>query len=555
MDPRSQGGICIPTASQDWIGVVEGNEVSIVKVGDDGLSDRLALGRHEGDLHQGCGADPLGRLLLTRTESGQLRLWDVTGQRRPTNFDGPQGIDAFEFSRDGSYFWAAASSDEEGLSDVWIWSVDDHRLVLRRRLDRIDYSEPIIDPVHRMLAMAGPDEATTRLWSLESPVGSGPIMLRRGDAINTFKPEFSPDGRWLATSDGGGLTMWPLARPYPTFIDGSRHILFGADGRFLVMATQRSVVLLPLEGPIPAAGHTVFDFGGSIWDIAVSPDGEYFAAAGSNKIVIGRVDGDDPRVLAAGENYGSLNVTFSPDSRLVAAMSGGFDRKMAVYRVWDVETGDEVAVLDLPDREFNFGSSFASDGRLLIATSKGVVAWDVSTGDHEVLAEIDAALLAASEDGRRLLVIEMGEGGISQYAAGSPVFFDLDAGTTTRLETHGARPWYVALNRDGTVAITQGADGIIRVGPVTGEEPHLLMAGFDIGVATIDPLGRWIASSGGLVPMPDLSKPPLHTLPREKLIAKLHSLTNLRVVRDEESSTGWKLTHEPFQGWETVPEW
>ena len=73
-------------------------------------------------------------------------------------------------------------------------------------------------------------------------------------------------------------------------------------------------------------------------------------------------------------------------------------------------------------------------------------------------------------------------------------------------------------------------------------------------------LGRWVASGGEddtirLWPMPDLSKPPLHTLPRNDLIAKLKTLTNLRVVRDDESSTGWKLTHDPFPGWETVPTW
>jgi len=76
----------------------------------------------------------------------------------------------------------------------------------------------------------------------------------------------------------------------------------------------------------------------------------------------------------------------------------------------------------------------------------------------------------------------------------------------------------------------------------------------------LDSLGRWIDSGGDdttarLWPMPDLSKPPLHTLPREELIAKLHSLTNLRVVRDEESSTGWKVEVGPFPGWETVPIW
>ena len=48
---------------------------------------------------------------------------------------------------------------------------------------------------------------------------------------------------------------------------------------------------------------------------------------------------------------------------------------------------------------------------------------------------------------------------------------------------------------------------------------------------------------------------PLHTLPHDELIAKLKTLTNLRVVRDEEAATGWKLTHDPFPGWETVPEW
>ena len=76
----------------------------------------------------------------------------------------------------------------------------------------------------------------------------------------------------------------------------------------------------------------------------------------------------------------------------------------------------------------------------------------------------------------------------------------------------------------------------------------------------IDPRSRWIASGSKdttvrLWPMPDLSKPPLHTLPRDELIAKLKTLTNLRVVRDEESSTGWKVEVGPFPGWETVPEW
>jgi hypothetical protein len=55
--------------------------------------------------------------------------------------------------------------------------------------------------------------------------------------------------------------------------------------------------------------------------------------------------------------------------------------------------------------------------------------------------------------------------------------------------------------------------------------------------------------------MPDLDKPPLHTLPLDDLLGKLHDLTNLRVVRDPDMDTGWRQEIGPFPGWEVVPAW
>jgi DNA-binding response OmpR family regulator len=40
-----------------------------------------------------------------------------------------------------------------------------------------------------------------------------------------------------------------------------------------------------------------------------------------------------------------------------------------------------------------------------------------------------------------------------------------------------------------------------------------------------------------------------------KLLTKLRSLTNLRVVEDPSSRDGWKVQVGPFPGWKEVPTW
>jgi WD40 repeat protein len=112
----------------------------------------------------------------------------------------------------------------------------------------------------------------------------------------------------------------------------------------------------------------------------------------------------------------------------------------------------------------------------------------------------------------------------------------------------------------GQILVTGDIDGVVRAGPITGEEPHLLLGheGMITSLA-VSPDGRWIASateeSIRLWPMPDVTKPPLHTLPHDELLAKLDTFTNLRVVRDSESSTGWDFEVGPFPGWAEIPEW
>jgi WD40 repeat protein len=560
-----QGSGCL-AGTGEWFAVVDGNEVFVVDIEPGGLSEPRLLGRHGGDQVPGCRADPLGRFLLTtKSRSGKLRRWDPSGMLAPKDVLVPQGAELRELSRDGAYMLTGGT----GKGDLWIWSMDEAGATLARRFNGVVQGGfPVFDPAGLHLANRGPPPAH-RLWPLAAPAGARPLVLRSGPAGLAYQPGFSPDGQWLATGDDSGLAMWPLVRPFPAVIEmdivlWSYGVAFAPDGRFLATAAHPEVRVWPLAGPVPPAGRVVFE-AGEPGGVVVSPDGELFVVGGQNppgRIWIGRA-GEEPQLLADADELrsGTTPYGFSPDGRFVAASDGLYEPATMAIHVWEVATRERVAVLR-PEKGWIRGSAgFASDGRLLICFTYGVVAWDVETGEQEVLVEAQLSGLAASDDGQRLLLFkaeaDIESGGLSGY----PVFLDLDTGQEMTLSAFGEQVGAVALDRDGTMLVTGDDEGIIRVGPVTGEQPHILLGheGAILDLA-VDPLGRWIASASvdktvRLWPMPDLEKPPLHTLPREQLIAKLETLTNLRLVRDPSATTGWTLTHDPFPGWHTPPTW
>ena len=167
------------------------------------------------------------------------------------------------------------------------------------------------------------------------------------------------------------------------------------------------------------------------------------------------------------------------------------------------------------------------------------------------------ARLDLSRDGRRLLVLATRSKSSDRYEE----LLILDPATRNlhRITTHGQRLMAAAFDATGRLVVTGDLDGVVRVGPVTGEEPHLLLGHTaSVWAVAASPDGRWIASVSDEVrlwPMPDIGRPPLHTLPHDELMARLGALTNLRVVPDPSTSTGWTLDLGPFPGWKDVPTW
>jgi WD40 repeat protein len=251
---------------------------------------------------------------------------------------------------------------------------------------------------------------------------------------------------------------------------------------------------------------------------------------------------------------------FSPSSRLVAAATT-FAESRATLRVWDLSSG-ESRVFDQPQGPENLENTislvFLDETTLYTGGRYGLLRWDLETGTYEkVLGASPGGRLhlCMASDRRTSLVYE---GGPSFDRVGA-FLYDLETGDVRSLTIPGEGD--LALSPDGTTWATGQKDGAIWIGRTDGGEAHFL-PGHEgpVHSIAISPDNRWIASSGEdktlrLWPMPDLDKPPLHTLPHDELIAKLRSLTNILVVRDAESAEGWKVEIGPFPGWKEVPTW
>jgi DNA-binding winged helix-turn-helix (wHTH) protein/WD40 repeat protein len=426
----------------------------------------------------------------------------------------------------------------------------------------------VFDEQGRRVA-AAENEGTVNVWSLDR----GPPQLIRSVEGNGFQNPWSlrfdptgtfhPQSRWFAASDAGLVFLWPLGRRYTTNLRGHegnvRTVHFTPDGRSLVSVSDDCTARLwPLDAGSGRQSAVLFRSGGADecpTRSAMAPDGSFLVMGTFGGLVhVIPLDGGPSRELRGFTDV-TNRLAVDTQSRLVAAAGGILYRDQALVRVWDLESG-EVRVLDAGDGQQIRRLEFTNGGDLWVWSASMFRRWDLQTGDPNVVEEIDFSrqefvgkrLHGFAEERREALLCDEDRLWIQ----------NIDTYENRELRPHRRHDACYS-HLDHGIVVTADYSGGLRVGPVTGEEPHLLL-GHAGGNLEISPDGQWLASGGEdntirLWPMPDLSKTPLHTLPREELIAKLHSLTNLRAVRDPESSTGWKIVIGPFPGWETVPSW
>ena len=203
---------------------------------------------------------------------------------------------------------------------------------------------------------------------------------------------FSPDGKFLATSDTNGeICLWR------EFADGEqllsftghtswvRTVAFSPDGQTLVScSTDRTIKLWELdtgECLRTLRGHT-----GRVWCVAYSPRTPTANSPDGQTLVSGS---DDQTVklwdVRTGECLKTLRqhsaavwaVAFSPDGQTLA--SGSEDRTV---RLWNADTGQCLRTLR-GHTDWVCSVAFSPDGQTLVSGSydKTLRVWDTSTGE------------------------------------------------------------------------------------------------------------------------------------------------------------------------------
>jgi WD40 repeat protein len=354
---------------------------------------------------------------------------------------------------------------------------------------------------------------------------------------------FSPDGRYLISGSWSGeVWRFPLA---PT-AGGSR-------ARLLFEENQGLGTLEP-----------AFDADSRL--VAVS---EFT----TKRVFLITIDTGEVHTLRVPADF-SGKAAFRKDGRLLAVAMADVEEEDRIF-LRDLETGEERTLdtyveSDACEPERNRGGRvfdllFLADGRLLTEGLSGLRIYDLNTGVSARLRPCrpvvnvanQRSILSLAPDGRTLLVAHVSE---DTARTSSLAVFDIESRAERALTSHGDHVMAAALDSTGRYVVTGSGDGLVRFGPVDErEEPHLLY-GHTARVTSVaaSPDGRWIASASEdgtirLWPLPEGR--PFHTLPYEELLAKLRALTNLRVIADEGSASGYKVEPGPFPGWAKFPEW
>lgn len=235
-----------------------------------------------------------------------------------------------------------------------------------------------------------------------------------------FDLAWSPDGKRLVTNGSDdSVAIWNVEaaqveqRLFGHTVPAVFVISWSPNGKYIVTGGMDKVVDV-WDAETGDLLYSLYDAGNWIRSVAWSPDGKLFATGDSNNVVrVWNAESGGLLWRLTGHRSDVLGMAWSPDGRLLATVDAGIERSGRDYiesdsygfvMLWDIETGEQVAVL----RGHTYvviDVDWSPDGSRLatIGLDDTVRIWDVTTGETLfVLAEHtdDLHAVAWSPNGR-----------------------------------------------------------------------------------------------------------------------------------------------------------
>jgi WD40 repeat protein/predicted Ser/Thr protein kinase len=286
----------------------------------------------------------------------------------------------------------------------------------------------------------------------------------------------------------------------------SATVQFSPDGRLvsggrpvLVWDAESGKALATLEGtgpPPPAPGEPLVLVNADPVNVTFSPDGKVIAATrGASAVAIwDAATGKRLRVLGP-QGPGMVNcLAFSPDGRRLALGAGRAQVVDSRLRVWDADTGEEV--FSREGHEVNVSAvAFSADGRWIASGSYDHTArlWDATTGEEKrTLKGHTGSVIGVAfhPDGGRLATAS-DDGTVKVWGVDGKLLLTLPG----RGPVHS-----VAYSPDGKLLAAGLDNGVITLWDGAGKEAFAIRGrtGRDTAVTglSFSPDGKRLASAG-----------------------------------------------------------